>query len=94
MNRPNALLACAFVAAIQMACSIALAFGCTPLGILFSTLAVLCTQHRCWRVVGQSFRAAAQKPNAPSATASVGSIVSPRAWRPRSSYSHDASDSR
>ena len=31
-----------------------LAFGCSLLGSLFSTFAVLCTQQACWRVFGHT----------------------------------------
>ena len=51
------------VAAIQMSCSFDLAEGCWPLGRLFSTLAVLCTQHRCCRVPGNALASAFQNPD-------------------------------
>ena len=44
--------AAARLSAIQMACNPCLAFACNPFGSLFKTFAVLCTQHRCVRVVG------------------------------------------
>ena len=59
--------------------------GGTVLATLFSTLAVLCTQQRCCRVVGKTASRAFQKPSAPSATASSGAMVRPRAWMSTSS---------
>lgn len=93
-NAPKALCPSARVGAIQMACSISLALGCTRLCILSSTLAVLCTQQRCSRVVGYTCRRAFQKPNAPSPTASFGSMVNPRCLQSSRSCNHDCSLSR
>ena len=44
----------------QISCRSDFAFGCTLLGILLSTFAVLCTQHRCSLVSGKISRSAAQ----------------------------------
>src|SRR5690606_36713628 len=61
------------------------AFGCRLRGILLSTLPVLWTQQRCSRVCAKTSRRAAQKPSAPSPTASLGARASPRCFRSRSS---------
>src|SRR5438552_3382852 len=66
------------VSAIQISCSDRLAFVCWLFGSLLRTLAVLCTQQRCSRVVGHSSPSAFQKPSAPSATASSGAMTRPR----------------
>src|ERR1700684_3814928 len=58
-----------------MSCSKRLAFGCWLLGNLLRMLAVLCTQHRCSRVLGHSSPIAFQNPSAPSATAVVGAFA-------------------
>src|SRR5262252_8165508 len=63
MKASNAASASAFVSAIQISCRARLAFGCWLFGSLASTLAVLCTQQRCSRVVGQTSPAAFQKPS-------------------------------
>src|SRR4051812_37523191 len=55
------------------------------LGSLLRTLAVLCTQQRCSRVVGHSSPSAFQKPSAPSATASSGAMSRPRLFKSSSS---------
>ena len=49
----------------------------TDLGNLSSTLAVLCTVQRWWRVVGDTSSSAFQKPSAPSPVASSGAIAEP-----------------
>jgi hypothetical protein len=50
----NPASASAFVKAIQSSCKARLAFGCFLFGSLASTFAVLCTQQRYSRVVGQT----------------------------------------
>jgi hypothetical protein len=55
--------------------------GLGLLGILLSTLAVLCTQQRCSRVWGYTLRRAAQKPIAPFTVANWGAKVRPRCFR-------------
>ncbi len=77
MKASNAVSASALVSAIQISCNARLAFGCWLFGSLASTLAVLCTQQRCSRVVGQTSPAAFQKPSAPSAIISSGCDVEP-----------------
>src|SRR5205085_8354990 len=67
MKASNAASATLLVSAIQISCNDRLAFGCWLFGSLFRTLAVLCTQQRCSRVVGHSSPSAFQKPSAPSA---------------------------
>ena len=52
--------------------------GCTDFGTLLSTLAVLCSQQRWWRVAGQTSSRAFQNPSAPSPTAISGARASPR----------------
>src|SRR6266851_2179366 len=54
MKASNAASASLLVSAIQISCSDRLAFGCWLFGNLLRTLAVLCTQQRCSRVVGHS----------------------------------------
>jgi hypothetical protein len=49
----------------------------TDLGTLLSTLAVLCSQQRWWRVPGKTSSMARQKPSAPSPTAISGAMVRP-----------------
>src|SRR6516162_3500275 len=71
-----------------------LGFGCWLFGSLLRTLAVLCTQQRCPRVLGHTSSMACQKPSAPSATASSGPIDSPRRFRSRSSSRQDCALSR
>src|SRR3984893_6556072 len=78
MKASNAASASFLVSAIQISWSARLAFDCWPLGSLFKTLAVLCTQQRWPRVLGHTSSTACQKPRAPSATASSGPIASPR----------------
>src|SRR3712207_2937277 len=68
-----------------MACRSCLALPRTDLGRTFSTLAVLCPQQPCCRVLGQTSCSACQKPSAPSPVASSGSITSPFSSRRRSS---------
>src|SRR5690242_21922809 len=70
-----------------MACRSCLALPCRDGGSLFSTLAALCTQHRCCLVVGQTSCSACQKPSAPSPVASSGSTTNPFSSRRRSSSS-------
>src|SRR5216110_891409 len=53
MKASNASSASLLVSAIQISCSDRLAFGCWLFGSLLRMLAVLCTQQRCSRVVGQ-----------------------------------------
>src|ERR1700730_1857876 len=77
MKASNAASASLLVSAIQLSCNPRLAFGCLPFRTLFRTLAVLCTQQRCSRVVGHSSPSAFQKPSAPSATASSGAMTRP-----------------
>src|SRR5579864_2458059 len=72
MKASNAASASLRVSAIQISCSDRLALGCWLFGSLLRTLAVLCTQQRCSRVVGHSSPSAFQKLSAPSATASSG----------------------
>src|SRR5690554_2821177 len=79
MQLLNALYAFSRVSAIHISCSFSLSFGCTALGTLFSTFAVLCTQQRCCPVVGQCLVKAFQNPNAPSPMASFGGTCKPRA---------------
>ena len=73
---------------------LALALGCTLLGSLLRTFAVLCTQQRWPRVCGHTSSIAFQKPNAPSPIASLGAIASPRRLRSRSSSFQDCALSR
>ncbi len=56
-------------------------------------LAVLCTQHRCSRVAGNTSARAAQNPRAPSPTATAGAVM-PRFFRSRSTSAHESVDSR
>src|SRR3954466_10531063 len=58
-----------------MSCNARLALECRLFGSLFRTFAVLCTQQRCSRVVGQTSPSAFQRPIAPSATASSGAAA-------------------
>jgi hypothetical protein len=67
------------VSACQMSCRWPLALGWMDFGMAFSTLLVLCTQHRCSRVVPNTSRSAAQKPRAPSPMASSGGLGQPTA---------------
>src|SRR5450759_3979358 len=78
-----------FVSAIQISCSARFAFVCRLFGSLFRTLAVLCTQQRCSRVVAHTSPSAFQKPSAPSATASSGAAAKPRRLRSSSRSRHD-----
>src|SRR3954452_12787987 len=71
-----------------------LALPCRLFGSLLRTLAVLCTQQRCSRVLGHTSGSAFQKPSAPSATASSGPIASPRRLRSSRSSFHDCALSR
>src|SRR3982074_2302610 len=64
MKASNAASASLLVSAIQISCNDRLAFGCWLFGSLLRTLAVLCTQQRCSRVVGHSSPSAFQKPSA------------------------------
>src|SRR5512143_3140881 len=80
--------------AIQMSCNARLAFACRLFGSLFKTFAVLCTQQRCARVFGHTSSIAFQKPSAPSAIASCGSIVRPRRLRSSNSSFQDCALSR
>src|SRR5207248_7458234 len=82
------------VSAIQISCSARLAFDCWLFGSLLSTLAVLCTQQRCPRVLGHTSSSACQNPSAPSATASSGPIDSPRRFRSTSSSRQDCAHPR
>src|SRR5271166_2581901 len=52
MKASNAASASLLVSAIQISCNARLAFGCWLFGSLLRTLAVLCTQQRCSRAVG------------------------------------------
>jgi len=76
MNRSKAAWASFRVDAIQMSCSIDLALAWTLFSSLLSTLAVLCTQQRCTRVVGKTWRGAFQNPRAPSPVARSGAMES------------------
>src|SRR5215211_1130849 len=86
MKASNAALASWLVSAIQISCNDRVAFGCWLFGSLLRTLAVLCTQQRCSRVVGHSSPSAFQKPSAPSATASSGAMSRPRFFKSSSSF--------
>src|SRR3954466_8291306 len=77
MKASNAAPASLPASAIQISCNDRLAFGCWLFGSLLRTLAVLCTQQRCSRVVGHSSPSAFQNPSAPSATASSGATTRP-----------------
>src|SRR2546423_9493607 len=81
MQASNAASASDFVSAIQISCSARLAFDCWLFGSLASTFAVLWTQQRCSRVLGQTSPAAFQKPSAPSAMTSSGRVSSPCRFR-------------
>src|ERR1700682_2530882 len=81
MRASNANSAATFVSAIHISCNARLAFGCWLFGNLASTFAVLCTQQRCSRVLGQTSPAAFQNPSAPSAMTSRGGASSPRRFR-------------
>src|SRR3954471_22085350 len=85
MKASNAASASLRVSAIQISCNDRLAFGCWLFGSLLRTLAVLCTQQRCSRVLGHSSPSAFQKPSAPSAAASSGATAKPRFCKSRSS---------
>src|SRR5437868_9122942 len=85
MKASNAASASLLVSAIQISCNDRLALGCWLFGNLLRTLAVLCTQQRCSRVVGHSSPSAFQKPSAPSATASSGATARPRFFKSSSS---------
>src|SRR5712671_3355311 len=85
MKASNAASASVLVSAIQISCNDRLALGCWLFGNLLRTLAVLCTQQRCSRVVGHSSPSAFQKPSAPSATASSGATARPRFCKSSSS---------
>src|SRR6476620_4801276 len=93
-ERIDAVSAAFLVSAIQMSCNARLALACRLFGSLFRTFAVLCTQQRCARVFGHTSSIAFQKPSAPSATASCGSIVRPRRLRSISSSFQDWALSR
>src|SRR6266700_1516167 len=54
MKASNAASATLLVSAIQISCNDRLAFGCWLFGSLLRTLAVLCTQQRCSRAVGEA----------------------------------------
>src|SRR6201997_1961917 len=94
MKASNAASASLLVSAIQISCNARLAFGCWPFGSLLRTLAVLCTQQRCSRVVGHSSPSAFQKPSAPSATASSGATARPRFFKSSSSSRQSCALSR
>src|SRR4051795_11780506 len=85
MKASNAAAASLLVSAIQISCKDRLAFGCWLFGSLLRTLAVLCTQQRCSRVVGHSSPSAFQNPSAPSAVASSGAMSRPRLFKSSSS---------
>src|SRR4030095_12398220 len=65
--------------------------ACTALGKAASTLAVLWTQSRWWRVAGNTSRKAAHNPSPPSPTATTGARM-PRRRRSRGSSAHDSVD--
>src|ERR1700694_622430 len=90
MKASNAASASLLVSAIQISCNARLAFGCWLFGSLLRTLAVLCTQQRCSRVVGHISPSAFQKPSAPSATASSGATTRPRFCKSSSSSRQSA----
>src|SRR5215469_13796036 len=94
MKASNAASASLLVSAIQISCNDRLAFGCCRFGSLLRTLAVLCTQQRCSRVVGHSSASAFQKPSAPSATASSGATAKPRFCKSSSSSRQSCALSR
>src|SRR5207245_857915 len=94
MKASNAASASLLVSAIQISCDDRLALGCWLFGNLLRTLAVLCTQQRCSRVVGHSSPSAFQKPSAPSATASSGATTRPRLCKSSSSSRQSCALSR
>src|SRR6266446_2460060 len=94
MKASNAASASLLVSAIQISCNDRLALGCWLFGNLLRTLAVLCTQQRCSRVVGHSSPSAFQKPSAPSATASSGATTRPRLCKSSSSSRQSCALSR
>src|SRR6185369_9150514 len=67
--------------------------GCADLGSAARTLACLCHQQRCSRVLGNTSRTAFQNPSAPSPTSSTGAVM-PRRRQSRSRSAHDSVDSR
>src|SRR5437764_11975449 len=80
-KRSTATSAASLFSAFMISCNAALAFGCRLLGSASRTLAILCTQQRCSRVSGNTSRRAAQKPSAPSPTASTAQHLRPRLLR-------------
>src|SRR5882724_8528310 len=101
MKASNAASASLLVSAIQISCNARLAFGCWLFGSLLRTLAVLCTQQRCSRVVGHSSLSAFQKPSAPPAfaraglaTPSSGATARPRFFKSSSSSRQSCALSR
>src|ERR1700741_274959 len=94
MKASNAASASLLVSAIQISCNARLAFGCWLFGSLLRTLAVLCTQQRCSRVVGHSSPSAFQKPSEPSATARSGATARPRFFKSSSSSRQSCALSR
>ena len=72
MRRSNAAAASFWVSAIPMSCRSDLALSCRDLGGAWVTFAVLCTQQRGSRVVGQTSRSTVQTPSTPSPTAKSG----------------------
>src|SRR5580700_7632925 len=94
MKASNVASASLLVSAIQISCGDRLAFGCWLFGSLLRTLAVLCTQQRCSRVVGHSSPSAFQKPSAPSVTASSGATARPRFFKSSSSSRQSCALSR
>src|SRR5204862_4142975 len=94
MKASNAASATLLVSAIQISCNDRLAFGCWLFGSLLRTLAVLCTQQRCSRVVGHSSPSAFQNPSAPSATAILGATIRPRFFKSSSSSRQSCALSR
>ncbi len=74
-NTATAASAAALVGAAEISRTSAFMAGCSDFGTLLSGLAVLPTQHRCWRVPGKTSSSALQEPRAPTATA--GAATSP-----------------
>src|ERR1700716_1657502 len=77
MKASNAASASLLVSAIQISCNDRLAFGCWLFGSLLRTLAVLCTQQRCSRVVGHSSPSAFQKARRPAGEGELGRARQP-----------------
>ena len=74
MKRSNSHCAWSRVATIQIWCRSFFAFGCTDFGSELSTLALLCTQNRCWGVCGFTSSSAAHSPTELSSRATLGRV--------------------